>query len=438
MSNSNKNSLRVHKRLLQYNQLPFAFGEINNPSYSIAFKGEIQAYTNAAHGGYYPSLNDWGKLETSTFSADISLDFKDVECDEKVRYFRFIKRQFSKSGKLFATQGGNEIIWTNVRAATINEVVDEPHARDILKLNVTFELIDGYWRIASRTRTFFCEYCPSKFQNFDPNYCFDATDLVGQCDESGASKCIPCEANLYTAPTYEGCDWKPMCNFSRNQLANMFGVNCSNIYAINYSCELEKNYFCFDVPWGRKFRLRADSNYNQTHIQFCTKSDFPTEFLRIRLAGKFYNPKIYQVKNYREYTEVASPGKYANPKAQGWYEKTNTGSYVKSDATRVHKGITYYTYTPTQPKFDIIDSIAPKTQVPIDGIMTVGFGPEIYKTDDKRDPESKTGYVDLSQMFNRSNTPFFELQPGINDFVIEGNELDEDSFAYFEPVEITW
>ena len=132
MSNSNKNSLRVHKRLLQYNQLPFAFGEINNPSYSIAFKGEIQAYTNAAHGGYYPSLNDWGKLETSTFSADISLDFKDVECDEKVRYFRFIKRQFSKSGKLFATQGGNEIIWTNVRAATINEVVDEPHARDIL------------------------------------------------------------------------------------------------------------------------------------------------------------------------------------------------------------------------------------------------------------------------------------------------------------------
>ena len=70
--------------------------------------------------------------------------------------------------------------------------------------------------------------------------------------------------------------------------------------------------------------------------------------------------------------------------------------------------------------------------------MTVGFGPEIYKTDDKRDPESKTGYVDLSQMFDRTNTPFFELQPGINDFVIEGNELDEDSFIYFEPIETTW
>lgn len=433
---SNKNALRVQKRLLQFNQLPFAFGEVTEQNYSVVFKGEVQPYTNAAHGGYYPSLNDWGKLETTSFSATLTISFKGIECDEKVRYFRFIKRQLTKSGKLFATQGGNEIIWTNARVTSINEVVDTPTEKDMLRLGVTFELIDGYWRIASRTRAFFCEYCPARFQDFDPNYCFDATDLVGACDETGASKCIPCEMNLYEPPTYEGCDWKPMCNYSRNQLDQMFGVNCANMWAIRYSCELEKDYFCFDVPWGRKFRLRADSNYNVTHIQFCSKTDFPTEFVRIRLLGNFTQPQIYQIENWREYTEVQNPS--GSPVANGWFEKTETGKYVPSTADRVHKGITYYYYTPLDPKYDIIDSVTPKTNVMVNGIMTVGFGPEIYKTASVRDPESKDGYADLSQMFNRTNTPFFQLQPGMNEFVIIGNSVGDDAYAYFEPIEITW
>lgn len=421
---------------MQFNQLPFAFGEVSQQSYTAAFKGEVQPYTNAAHGGYYPSLNDWGKLQTSTFDAELALSFNGIECDEKVRYFRFIKRQLSKSGKLFATQGGNEIIWTNARIVSINEVVDAPNEKDMLRLNVSFELIDGYWRIASRTRAFFCEYCPARFQDFDPNYCFDATDLVGACDETGASKCIPCEMNLYEPPVFEGCDWKPMCNYSKKQIDQMFGDNCANRWAINYSCELEKDFFCFDVPWGRKFRLRADSNYNTTHVQFCSKTDFPTEFVRIRLLGNFENPKIYQVENYREYQEITNPS--GSPKAQGWYEKSKTGVYSLSEATRVHKGITYYKHTPADPRWDTVDSIEPKSNVMVNGIMTVGFGPEIYKTASYRDPESSEGYVDLSQSFNRTNTPFFQIEPGMNDFVIVGNTRGEDAFVYFEPVEITW
>ena len=432
----NRNPLRVQKRLLQFNQLPFAFGEIAQQTYTATFKGEVQPYTNAAHGGYYPSLNDYGKLQTSSFEAELSISFNGIECNEKVRYFRFIKRQLSKSGKLFATQGGNEIIWTNARVVSINEVVDNPTEKDMLHLNVSFELIDGYWRIASRTRAFFCEYCPDRFQDFDPTYCFDATDLVGACDESGASRCVPCEMNIYEPPAYEGCNWRPMCNYSKKALDEMFGDNCANRWAINYSCELEKDYFCFDVPWGRKFRLRADSNYNVTHIQFCSKTDFPTEFVRIRLAGNFNSPKIYHISEWSEYTRVDNPS--GSPKAQGWYERTRTGAYVPSTADRVHKGITYYRYTPADPKWTAIDSIEPKTPVMVNGIMTVGFGPEIYKTSSTRDPESKEGYADLSQMFNRTNTPFFQLNPGMNDFVIIGNNVSEDAFAYFEPIEITW
>ena len=167
-----------------------------------------------------------------------------------------------------------------------------------------------------------------------------------------------------------------------------------------------------------------------------SKTDFPTEFVRIRLMGDFDRPQIYQVENFTLYTKVDSPS--GSPKAHGWYEKSETGVYYLSEATRVHKGITYYEYTPSDPKWDTVDSVTPRTDVQVNGIMTLGFGPEIYKTASYRDPESKEGYVDLSQSFNRTNTPFFQINPGMNDFVIIGNVTNEDAFAYFEPVEITW
>ena len=437
---SNDNKIRVQKRLLQFNQIPFAFGEVNNPSYTATFKGEVQNYTNAAHGGYYPSLNDWGKLQTSSFSADLSFDFTDIECEDKIRYFRFIKRQLSKSGKLFATQGGTEIIWTNARVVSINEIVDAPNEKDMFRLNVTFELIDGYWRIATRTRAFLCEYCPARFKDFDPTYCFDATDFVGACDETGTSKCIPCEMNLYEPPTYEGCDWKPLCNFSKKEIESMFGVNCANRWAINYSCELENNFFCFDVPWGKKFRLRADSNYNTTHISLCSKTDFPTEFVRIRLSGEFYNPKIYFVKDYSLYTPVIPDG---SPVALDLYEKTNAGAYVKTTDKWRNKGKTYYEYTPDDPTYEVIDYVVPKddARVNINGVMTIGFGPEIYSTDNPRSGEKNqdgSEATEISTMFSRSNTPYFQVMPGMNDIVVVGNQKGSDAFIYVEPVEVTW
>lgn len=370
--------LRIQKRLLQFNELPFAFGEVTQQSYTAAFKGEVVPYTNAAHGGYYPSIGDWGKLQTSSFDADLTFDFSEIDCTEKARYFRFIKRQLSKSGKLFATQGGNEIIWTNARIVSINEVVDIPSEKDKLRLNVSFELIDGYWRIASRTRLFIQRYCPNNFRCFDPTYCYDATDLLGRCDETGASKCVPCEMTFEDNYICDDKEWRPMCNFAATELENMFGVNCANQWAINYSCQLEKDFFCFDVPWGRKYRLRADSNYNEYEFDFCSKTDFPTEFVRVRLAGSFMNP------------------------------------YVRINDDRVKA----------------------KTTLPVNGILTMGFGPEIYVTDDTRDPESNTR--DVSTKFDRSNTPFFEVKPGKNHVVVKGQQYHSDSFIYIEPIEITW
>ena len=64
-----------------------------SPSYSAAFKGSTQPYTNATHGGYYPRMGEYGVLQTSQFDAELDFSFQGIECDDKVRYARFIRRQ---------------------------------------------------------------------------------------------------------------------------------------------------------------------------------------------------------------------------------------------------------------------------------------------------------------------------------------------------------
>lgn len=386
-----KNSLRIQKRLLQFNNISFTFGEITSASYSATFKGEVQTYTNAAHGSYYPSIGQFQNLETSTFEAEIDFDFSEIDCDEKVRYARFIKRHLAKSGKLFATQYGTQLIWTNARVVAINEVLENISETDMLRLNVTFELIDGYWRLCSRTKTFLCKYCPAQFMNYDEYYCFDTSELVGRCGENGAIKCLPCDVNLYEEPLFKNCDPTPLCNYSQNELEDMFGRQCANRYHIEYSCELESKYFCYDVSWGKKFHLRSDQTHNYQEIQFCSQTDLPTEFVRVRLAGDFENVSIDINGDY-----VRVPDD----------QKTNDYSFK--------------------------------------GILSFGYGPEVYYSKGNlEDPlnKNKWGYSDIeywTDRFEYSNIPYFRVKPGLNTVKISGAKYLGDAYLYIDPVEITY
>lgn len=383
-------SIRVQKRLLQFNSLPFSFGEIDSTSYSIATKGASQPYTNNAHGSYYPTFGVPQKLQASTYRATFTIDFSGIACEDKLRYARFVKQQLLTPGKLWAVQNGTELIWTNARVTGYSEDVDAQETKNELHIAATFELVDGYWRLASRTRTFLCEYCPARFQDFNPNWCWDTSDVEGVCDETGTTRCLPCELNLYEAPTFEGCDWKPLCYFSKYEdrilkkgtkipsLYSLFGVNCSNQYAIKYDCDLEKDFFCYDAPWGRKFRLRADGNKNETKIQFCSRTDLPTDMVRVRLVGSFSYPTIK----------------------------------VNGDTVRINSGN-------------------------LDGVITIGFGPTVKLSPSRRDANAP-GTFQLSTGVERSNTPMFQVQPGLNEIVVTGNNYREDSFIYVDPVEITF
>lgn len=404
--------VRVQKRLLQYNAIPFSFGEITDPSYTVAFKGQSQPYTNNAHGSYFPTLGESGILEASTFRASFDIDFRKIACEDKVRYARFIKRELAKSGKLWAVQNATELMWTNARVVDISEEVDDPGTRDMFRFSVTFELIDGFWRLAKRTRTFLCEYCPNRFEDFDEGYCNDLYDYYGVCDATGRSSCLPCDFNDYTSPVWKGCEWQPLCYFplfhdrvatisdGKNpdgservttkivpSLYNMFGVSCSNQWYIRYDCELEKEKFCWDAGWGRKWRLSAKKDENSTTFEFCSRTDLPTNMVRLRLVGTFVNPTV-----------------------------TINGDTVK---------------IPSQNGLEMA------------GIITIGHGTEVWYSRSMRDPwdtneDGVRRAEDISYLAERTNTPMFELKAGKNTITVTGNVYKKDSWVYCDSVDITW
>lgn len=389
--------IKLQKRLLQFNGIPFSYGELTESSYTVTTKGESQTYTNNANGAYYPTFGEFAKLEPTTYNASIDLDFKKLTCEDKIRYAKFVKRQFLQSGKLWAVQNGVELIWQDARVVQITESKDQPNERDIYRIDVTFELLNGYWTMAKGTRTFLCKYCSNRFEDFDPKYCFDAHNYYGVC--TGDDNCLPCDINLRHEPEYLGCDWKPLCEFplynprkttDRNgqrttvpSRYDMFGVNCADQWYINYSCEMEKERFCYDETWGRRFNLDSRHTNNTTTFVFCAQTDLPTTLLRMRLVGSFKNPVIT----------------------------------INGDSIRVK---------------DVV-----KRPVYFNGIMTIGFGSRIKIADNEyRDPAKITRSVE--DLFVRTNTPMFELQPGANEITVSGNQIGTSSQVFLEEKAITW
>lgn len=390
-------SVRLTKRLLQFNNLPFAWGEIVDPEYSITTKGESQSYTNNTHGSYYPTLGESQKLKSTTFRASVAFDFRKIGCEEKVRYARFIKRQLLMSGKLWAVQNAVELLWTNARVTDISETEDTNTARDVYRINITFEIIDGYWRMAKNTRTFLCEYCPNRYQDFDPDYCEDMYDYNGVCEQDN---CLPCPINLEKAPEFEACDWKPLCYYplytprqttvrDPNNPAkatrvtvparyDMFGVSCSNQWYIDYSCEREAEYFCGTESWGRKFFIPTPDAVNTHTFSYCSRTDLPTDQVKIRLVGEFTNPKI-----------------------------TINGDTIK------------------------LNTIVP-------GFAAIGYGPKAYTSYLPRDDDPTARRWLEATDIERTNTPAFQLNAGKNCVTVEGANFGSSCYIFLDSVDLTW
>ena len=374
---STKPNIRLQKRLLQFNNLVFSYADITSENYTSSFKGESVPYTNALHGSYYPNFGAWGKMYASEFEAEVEIDFSDLGCEDNyVRYLRFIKRELARSGKLWAVQGGSEIIWANARVLSINEYIT-PGDTDVLHLTIQFELIDGFWILASTTRTCISEYCVPNFVDFDENYCYSLQDMTGSCNANG-NNCLPCN-KIATDPYPNEIPCQPLCKYSKSDLITMFSRSCPNNYAIKYDCDMEKENFCYDASWGDKKRLNKTGMYysNSTTWEFCSRTDIPTELVRITLVGNFENPVI--TINGRSVT------------IEGSFE---------------------------------------------DQAITIGEGLEIYVSSDIKDPYATT--TSLINQATFSGVPYFQMNPGINTITVSGNQYGKNSFVYVKPVELTY
>lgn len=374
---NNKPNIRLQKRLLQFNNLVFSFADITSESYTSSFKGDSTPYTNALHGSYYPSFGAWGKLSASEFEAELEVDFSKLECSsDYTRYLRFIKRELARSGKLWAVQGGSEIIWANARVLSINEAIN-PQDTDVLHLTIQFELIDGFWVLASNTRTCITGFCVKDFVDFDENYCYSLEDMSGSCNSNG-NNCLPCNKIAQDPlPSYIDCE--PLCKYSKTELSKMFSGTCPNNYVIRYDCDLEKRSFCYDVSWGEKKRLNnSGMNYgNNTNWDFCSRTDIPTELVKVTLVGSFENPTV-----------------------------TINGRTVTIRGSFNNQAI------------------------------TIGEGLEIYMSNDIMNPyENTTSLIDQATF---SGAPYFQVFPGINTINVSGNRYNENSFAYIKPIDLTY
>lgn len=393
----NNRPVRLNKRLLQFNALPFAFGEVTDPNYTISTKGQSQSYTNNTHGSYYPTMGQSQKLQSTTFRANVGFDFRKIPCEEKVRYARFIKRQLLVSGKLWAVQNAVELLWTNARVTDITEDEDSNMSRDIYRINITFELIDGFWRMAKNTRTFLCSYCPSRYQDFDPDYCEDMYDYNGVCIQNN---CMPCQINLERSAEFEACEWHPLCYYplynsrkdtspdpnnptiSRTSIVpsryDMFGVSCKNQWYIDYSCERETKAFCPTQTWGRKFFIPTNKPINSHTFSYCARTDIPTEQVKIRLVGKFTNPKV------------------------------------------------------------IINGDSVELNAVVPAFASIGYGPKAYTSylarDDNPDARRPLQPTDII----RSNTPAFQLHAGKNCVTVTGADFGSSAAIYIDSIDLTW
>lgn len=372
-----KPNIRLQKRLLQFNNLVFSYADIVSSNYTSSFKGESVPYTNALHGSYFPNFGAWGKLYASEFESEVTIDFSDLGCDnDYVRYLRFIKRELARSGKLWAIQGGSEIIWANARVLSINESIT-PGDTDVLRLTIQFELIDGFWILASSTRTCITKTCAKDFVDFDENYCYSLQDLTGACSSNGNS-CLPCN-KIATDPYPNNLDCTPLCKYAKDDLTKMFSRGCPSSYAFRYDCDMEKSSFCYDAAWGEKKRLnKTGLNYNNsTTWQFCSRTDIPTELVRITLVGSFERPTI-----------------------------TVNGRSVTINGSFDNQAI------------------------------TVGEGLEIYLSSNIKNPYAST--TSLINQATFSGVPYFTMNPGINTITVSGNEYQKNSFAYVKPIELTY
>lgn len=276
-----------NKKFIQFNDLVFdTVSNMQSAAYTASAKTFASAYS-FRHGDYMPFKNTHVLLNSSTVSMTLIFDLKMINCEERPLYIDFIREQLARHGKLWAVQN-NTLLWAYATMTNYRE--DTNLFKDRYIVDVNFVLYEGVWHKADWLRTFLVPY----------DYCTFTECFAFPTYDPCTSNCCNCVQNALTPCNCE-CDCvkkeDALC-YNKDIIPSLY--DCDTGYRVIYSCTAAEKYFgdfLDDAHLGQKLCSSPTDcpGWNDSGLasgQFISRTDIPTENIRIRLHGEFKNLRI--------------------------------------------------------------------------------------------------------------------------------------------------
>lgn len=269
------------RRYVQYNDLVIDnYGMIGESSLDTPFKYTSTEYT-FGHGSYSPNKQDYMFVGEAKVSLTLYLAMKKLSCEDRPHYRKFVIREISKPGKLWAVVN-NELVWAYAKATNYAEV--DSRKPDTIEINVDIALPEGIWHKADIQKTFLQPYdvCHA-LDCYGYQHTKGCNDGCCCCGEPVDNvDCICCDCSLIT---------KDMALCSHlDDLQKVYRECEDGNFHIVYDCCKGQEFFGDDYL-GKKLCTK-DSCSNIIAGQVYANTDIPTTGITVMIKGRMLDPAI--------------------------------------------------------------------------------------------------------------------------------------------------
>lgn len=217
--------MKRYRKYVQFNDLVFYSYITNSDDVKVDFDIAKSSYT-FRNGDYAPLKNRTPRIQSTTVGITMEFDFRQIACDLRDFYRRFIVEQLTKAGKLWAVQG-KELLW----AYAIPESYSEPTRnlyKNTLEVDVQFYLPQGIWHKADKQRTFILD--------------LDICEFLRCLDYQTLNPCCDC-ANCVTTHNCCCCDELTREDALCDRTLDVYSGNCVPNVMIKYDCAAAERLF---------------------------------------------------------------------------------------------------------------------------------------------------------------------------------------------------
>lgn len=270
----------VKRKYTQFNDLVITDYQITT-DYSVSFKTESNNYYYG-HGSQPYVLNNDQLLQSQTLSLTLRLSTSQIRCHELPLYNEHILVQLQKAGKLWAIES-NRVLWAYA-SVTDYSVTHNPN-NDMIVMDVSFFLHEGYWHIADPMKVFLQEYRYCDFNINDDYIILDKECGEEPCQEICDALCIP--ENQQALCCLECSDFlDTLCSVDKSLY-----TNCEPRYKFEYNCEKALTLYGNTLLKGQRICKSSGCTGNIVG-RFYSDTIKETKGIKLLLSGQVSNPFI--------------------------------------------------------------------------------------------------------------------------------------------------